>query len=107
MYNTIHKGEIMSVEKWQAGDKITAEKMNRIIDLLNDVEIKVQTAAANVKAITTKINEVTSVTDSVKTNTNQLVEEYNAKLTEVQKAYANLKDEISKINRPTKKASSK
>jgi ABC-type hemin transport system substrate-binding protein len=97
----------MSVEKWQAGDKITAEKMNRIIDLLNDVEVKVLAATANVKTITTKITEVAEVTDSVKTNTNQLVEEYNAKLTEVQKAYANLKDEISKINRPTRKANSK
>jgi ABC-type hemin transport system substrate-binding protein len=97
----------MSVEKWQAGDKITAEKMNRIIDLLNDVEVKVLAATANVKTITTKITEVAEVTDSVKTNTNQLVEEYDAKLTEVQKAYANLKDEISKINRPTRKANSK
>ena len=93
----------MALEKWQAGDTITAEKMNRIIGLLNEVEAKVQTANSAVESITNKLNEVTSVTDTVKTSTNQLVEKYNTKLDEVQKAYNNLKDEIAKLNKPSKK----
>lgn len=97
----------MTVEKWQAGDTITAEKMNRIIDLLNEVEAKVQAANSNVENITNKINQVTEATNSVKANTNQLVAEYNTKLTEVQKACNNLKDEIAKITKSTKRTTAK
>lgn len=97
----------MTVEKWQAGDKITAEKMNRIIDFLNDVEVKLQSVNRAVEEITNKVNNVTTVTDSVKADTNALVEKYNTKLAEVQKAYKNLSDEVTKISKNTKKANTK
>lgn len=97
----------MTVEKWQAGDKITAEKMNRIIDFLNDVEVKLQSVNRAVEEITNKVNNVTTVTDSVKADTNALVEKYNTKLAEVQKAYKNLSDEVTKISKTTKKANTK
>lgn len=45
----------MSVNLWEKGDTITSEKMNSIVNLLNEVEAKVNKTSADVANISNKI----------------------------------------------------
>lgn len=85
----------MSVNLWEKGDTITSEKMNSIVNLLNEVEAKVNKTSADVANISNKINETTAATKDTVNRTEALIKQYETKLAEVQEAYTKLKNELS------------
>ena len=84
----------MSIELWSKGDKITSEKMNNIVKLLNEVETKVKKATTDVDNINTKVNTTSVTSNEVATKVNELSKKYETKLAEVTNAYNKLKEEL-------------
>lgn len=100
----------MPIDLWEKGDKITSEKMNSIVTLLNEVEAKVSKATTEVGNINTKVNSANNISKEVSDKVDALITKYEAKLAEVTDAYNKLKAELvvnSNKNQRTSKNSSK
>lgn len=100
----------MPIDLWEKGDKITSEKMNSIVNLLNEVEAKVSKATTEVGNINTKVNSANNISKEVSDKVDALITKYEAKLAEVTDAYNKLKAELvvnSNKNQRTSKNSSK
>lgn len=100
----------MPIDLWEKGDKITSEKMNSIVNLLNEVEAKVGRATTEVGNINTKVNSANNISKKVSDKVDALITKYEAKLAEVTDAYNKLKAELvvnSNKNQRTSKNSSK
>lgn len=99
------------LEFWNKGDTITSEKMNNIVNLLNEVENNVKKATSVVDNINTKVNTANTTSNEVATKVNELSKKYEAKLAEVINAYNKLKEELAvlsaKVNQKTTKNTSK
>lgn len=87
----------MSIEKWQKGDTITSDKMNRIVDALNVTEEAVKETNNKVDNIVEDLAKVTTVSDAVKAKVADLIEKYDKKLTELQKSYDDVKSQLDKV----------
>lgn len=87
----------MSIEKWQKGDTITSDKMNRIVDVLNTTEKAVNETNNKVDNIVEDLAKVTTVSDAVKAKVADLIEKYDKKLTELQKSYDDVKAQLDKV----------
>lgn len=57
----------MPIDLWEKGDKITSEKMNSIVNLLNEVEAKVGRATTEVGNINTKVNSANNISKRYQT----------------------------------------
>lgn len=88
----------MSINLWEKGDTITSEKMNNIVNLLNEVENKVKKATADVDNINTKVNTASITSKEISTKVDELSKKYEAKLAEVINAYNKLKEELTAIS---------
>ena len=100
----------MPIDLWEKGDKITSEKMNSIVTLLNEVEAKVSKATTEVGNINTKVNSANNISKEVSDKVDALITKYEAKLAEVTDAYNKLKAELvvnSNKNQRISKNSSK
>lgn len=100
----------MSIDLWEKGDKITSEKMNSIVGLLNKVEAAVDSLTTEVKSIKAKLNSANDASKKASEDVNKAIEKYDAKLAEVTNAYNTLKAELtthSNKNQRTSKNSSK
>ena len=100
----------MPIDLWEKGDKITSEKMNSIVNLLNEVEAKVSKATTEVGNINTKVNCANNISKEVSDKVDALITKYEAKLAEVTDAYNKLKAELvvnSNKNQRISKNSSK
>lgn len=100
----------MPIDLWEKGDKITSEKMNSIVNLLNEVEAKVSKATTEVGNINTKVNSANNISKEVSDKVDALITKYEAKLAEVTDAYNKLKAELvvnSNKNQRISKNSSK
>ena len=100
----------MPIDLWEKGDRITSEKMNSIVTLLNEVEAKVSKATTEVGNINTKVNSANNISKEVSDKVDALITKYEAKLAEVTDAYNKLKAELvvnSNKNQRTSKNSSK
>ena len=100
----------MPIDLWEKGDKITSEKMNSIVNLLNEVEAKVGRATTEVSSINAKVNTANNISKEVSDKVDALITKYEAKLAEVTDAYNKLKAELvvnSNKNQRTSKNSSK
>lgn len=100
----------MSIDLWEKGDKITSEKMNSIVTLLNKVEATLGVLTTELKDIKAKVNSVNDASKKVSDTVNEVIVKYDAKLAEVTNAYDALKAEVathSNKNQRTSKNSSK
>lgn len=100
----------MSIDLWEKGDKITSEKMNSIVTLLNKVEATLGALTTELKSIKAKVNSVNDASKKVSDTVNEVIVKYDAKLAEVTDAYDALKAEVathSNKNQRTSKNSSK
>lgn len=101
----------MSINLWNKGDTITSEKMNNIVNLLNEVEDKVKKATVDVGNINTKVNTANIASKEVSAKVDELSKKYEAKLAEVTDAYNKLKEEVAalstKVNQKTTKNTNK
>lgn len=100
----------MSIDLWEKGDKITSEKMNSIVTLLNKVEATLGALTTELKSIKAKVNSVNDASKKVSDTVNEVIVKYDAKLAEVTDAYDALKAEVAthaNKNQRTSKNSSK
>lgn len=100
----------MSIDLWEKGDKITSEKMNSIVTLLNKVEATLGALTTELKSIKAKVNSVNDASKKVSDTVNEVIVKYDAKLAEVTDAYDALKAEVathSNKNQRTSKNSSR
>ena len=101
----------MTINLWEKGDTITSEKMNNIVNLLNEVEFQVKKATTDVGNINTKVNTVNITSKEVSAKVDELSKKYEAKLAEVTDAYNKLKEELAalsaKVNQKNTKSTSK
>jgi len=88
----------MSINLWEKGDTITSEKMNNIVNLLNEVELKVKKATTDVDNINTKVNTANTASKEVSAKVDELSKKYEAKLAEVTNAYNKLKEELTALS---------
>lgn len=87
----------MSIEKWQKGDTITSDKMNRIVDALNITEEAVKETNNKVDNIVEDLKKANTVSTETQAKVVALVEKYDKKLTELQKYYDDVKSQLDKV----------
>lgn len=97
----------MSIDLWEKGDKITSEKMNSIVTLLNKVEATLGALTTELKSIKAKVNSVNDASKKVSDTVNEVIVKYDAKLAEVTDAYDALKAEVATHSNKNQRTSKK